>query len=422
MTEENGRLFPEDLLRQIRERFCYVESDPIVGPRIYLENTGGGLTLKKVVEVVAEQTALPDNEGRENATSQAVTNILAQGKADVALLVGARSGVIAVGESTTSLVYRVLEAVIANVLGNNVVTTNLDHPSVYDATRILAERFHKEWRVAELSPQIGNVDPQAVLKHVDSNTVLLAVIHASNITGMRNDVAAMIREARKIKPDLVAVVDGAQHGCHDTVDVEELQCDAYFLSSYKLFSKVGAAAVHIADRISRLPHDRLLGKPDDYWELGTREQAGYAAWSEVVKYLCWLGGHFTKSSDRREQIVAAMKAIEQHERALTYRMLRGTNGIRGLLDMEFVAVYGEVNDLTNREPCLAINVEGMTSGEFVTYMVTKGISVHDRVSDAYSKHTLQELGIKQCGRVSMGHYNSPEEVDAFLRALEQTKR
>ncbi len=422
MTAENGRPFPKDLLRQIRERFCHVESDPIVGPRIYLENTGGGLTLKKVVEVVAEQTALPDNAGRENATSRIITKMLAQGKEDVALLAGARSGVIAVGESTTALVYRILGAIIANVPGDNVVTTNLDHPAVYDATRILAERFQKQWRVAELSQRTGNVDPRAVLKHVDSNTALLAVIHASNITGMRNDVATMIREARKIKPDLVAVVDGAQHGCHELVDVEALQCDAYFLSSYKLFSKVGAAAAHIAERISRLPHDRLLGKPDNYWELGTREQAGYAAWSEVVNYLCWLGDHFTESSDRRERIAAAMKAIELHERALTYQMLRGTANARGLLDMDFVTVYGEVEDLTTREPCLAVNVQGMTTAEVIAYMAANGISVHNRVSDAYSKHTLKGLGIEECVRVSMGHYNSPEEAEAFLHALEQTRK
>ena len=48
MTPEKGNLFEDSLLREIRERFCHVESDPISGPRIYLENAGGALTLKKV--------------------------------------------------------------------------------------------------------------------------------------------------------------------------------------------------------------------------------------------------------------------------------------------------------------------------------------------------------------------------------------
>jgi selenocysteine lyase/cysteine desulfurase len=89
--------------------------------------------------------------------------------------------------------------------------------------------------------------------------------------------------------------------------------------------------------------------------------------------------------------------------------------------MDFVTVYGEVDDLTTREPCLALNVKGMTTVEVIAYMATKGISVHNRISDAYSKHTLKGLGIEECVRVSMGHYNSPEEVEAFLHTLEQPK-
>ena len=108
----------------------------------------------------------------------------------------------------------------------------------------------------------------------------------------------------------------------ELVRYEALGCDVYLLSSYKLFSKVGASVAYLSDRIAALPHDKLLGKPKTHWELGTREQAGYAAWSEVVGYLCWLGRHFTKSTNRRGQITAAMHAVELHERALTGRMLR----------------------------------------------------------------------------------------------------
>ena len=59
-----GKLFEDQLLQQIRDRFCQVDSDPLSGKRIYLENAGGSLTLKHVVAAVAEQTALPDNAGR----------------------------------------------------------------------------------------------------------------------------------------------------------------------------------------------------------------------------------------------------------------------------------------------------------------------------------------------------------------------
>jgi len=191
----------------------------------------------------------------------------------------------------------------------------------------------------------------------------------------------------------------------------------YLVSSYKLFSKIGASGMYLSERAARLPHDKLLGKPETAWELGTREQAGYGAWAEVVDYLCWLGGQFTEAEGRREKIASAMEAIELHERALTSRMLRGAERSGGLLDMPGVTVYCVDEDLTHREPCVILNVRGRTSSEAVSYLGENGIRAHNRVSDAYSRHTLEALGIEECVRVSLAHYNSPGEVDTFLEVL-----
>ena len=419
MKDSTGKLFQDSVLASIRARFCHVESDPVSGPRVYFENAGGSLTLKSVVDLVSRETALPDNAGRDNPTSHKIGATIQRGTADLTLLLGARSGVVALGESTTSNAFKALGAIVANVPGNNVVTTNLDHPAMYDSTRLLAERTGKEWRVAGLSPRRGLVEPESIAAHIDAGTAVLAVMHSSNITGMTNDVASIIQAARERKPDLYVVLDGAQHGPHGLVDVARLGCDAYFVASYKLFSKIAASAVYLSDRAARLPHDKLLGKPETQWELGTREPAGYAAWSAVVDHVCWLAGHFTTSPDRRELIAAAMNAIELHERALTHRLLHGAEPSRGLLDMGQVTVYGDVDDLAAREPCVILSVKGMSSAETVSALAEQGIRVHNRVSDAYSRHTLEALGIEECVRVSLAHYNSPEEVDAFLRALEK---
>jgi len=112
-----------------------------------------------------------------------------------------------------------------------------------------------------------------------------------------------------------------------------------------------------------------------------------------------------------------MNAIESHERALTCRLLQGTESTTGLLDMGHVTVYGEVDDLASREPCVILSIKGMSSGQTVSALAERGIRVHNRVSDAYSRHTLEALGIEECVRVSLAHYNSPGEVDALLRAL-----
>ena len=74
MNDLEGRPFAEALLLGIRERFCHVTADPIAGPRIYLENAGGSLHLKRVLDAVACH--------REGAASpnSAVSNFLSPGR------------------------------------------------------------------------------------------------------------------------------------------------------------------------------------------------------------------------------------------------------------------------------------------------------------------------------------------------------
>lgn len=419
MSEYRGIFFEPEILNEIRERFIFMESDPISGKRIYLENAGGTLTLKKVVELAGEYTSFPDNSGRSNSTSRKIDEVMTRGIEDIKTLIGASSGVIALGESTTANAFKALTSIIFNVPGENVVTTDLDHPAVYDASKILADRFNKEWRVAGLSRSTGMVDHVSVLKHIDSRTIVLALIHSSNTVGTKNDIKTIIRKARDIKPDLFVLVDGAQYGSHTLIDVDDLGCDIYLVSSYKMYSKSGASALYLSDRASKLPHDRLEGKPGNYWELGTREPAGYAAWSAVVDYLCWLGRRFKCSEDKRELILTAFDAIGRHEWALTNRMLYGSDKTPGMVKMRNVTIAGEVHDLQLKDPVFLFCVKGKDTAEVVAEFEKSNIRVHNRVSDAYSRYTLEALGIEEGVRVSACHYTSPQEVDVFLNTLQR---
>lgn len=417
MPSDTSQPFDPGLIAQIRDQFVYVDTAPFCGKRIYLENAGGSLTLKTVVEAVSEWTALPDNAGRDNAASRAVTQVIVRASRQLLLLLGAEDGAIGIAESTTSNAFRVLRSIVENVPGGNLVTTKLDHPALYDSTRILAERSGKEWRVAEMCPRSGLVTPEHVLEAVDEDTVALAVIHGSNNLGTVNDIESIVKAARTVKPDLYVLVDGAQHTPHGVVDVKRLQCDGYLVSSYKTFGKPGVSAVWLSPRMAELPHDQILGKTATDWEVGTREPAGYAAWLEVMDYLYWLGDKFTTSSDKRARVVAAMEAIGRHERALTRRLLEGGDSVRGMAQLPGVGIQGETENLSVKDPAFAFTVRGMTSGDVVAYFASKGIIVHNRVSDAYSRHTMAALGIEECVRVSLCHYNTLDEVDLFLKAL-----
>jgi len=411
--------FSEKLLEQIRSKFAYVESDPIGGRRIYFENAGGSLTLKSVLKVLPEVAALPDNAGRQNDASNHIDQIIKKGIEDVKILLNAKNGSILAGESTTSNIFRIMEVFTSARKGTNIVCTNLDHASLFDATRFFAEKLNIEMRVAKLDTATGAVPCEAITSLVDENTVAVGFIHASNVTGVKNDAKKIVTEIRKKYPDVFILADGAQHAQHCAVDVTELGVDAYLVAAYKLFSKVGLTFAYISPRVAELPHWKLRGKPLDNWDLGTRDASGYASISAAVDYLCWLGKQINPQiEDKRTFIVTAMEAIESHEMALTDRLFNGNSQLPGILQMDGISVYGYPVVTEDREAVFAINLDGLPAKEFVKRCVAAGIIVHDRQSDAYTKHTLQAMSVDQCVRVSLAHYNSSDEVDAFLRLTE----
>jgi len=407
--------FNDKLTSQIRDRFAHIESDPFSGKRIFLENAGGTLRLKSVVEGTETFTALPDNAGRRNPASQAVDEAIAKGRRDAALFVGAGSGHIISEQRTTGMIFRIISTIGFNARKGNMISSNLDHPASFDATQVIAERYGMQFRCAGLDPRTGVVPVKAVLQHVDKDTVSVNIIHASNILGSKNDIRTLAGEIRKINPKTFIVIDGAQPACHGKVDVESYGVDAWVFVPYKMFSKIGTAFAWVSDRLAELSHDKLLGKPRAVWDLGTRETASYAGMSKVVEYYQSLGSHIPQSADPRTQVDAAMEAIEQHEAAMLQALLHGTQRARGLLDMKHVTVLGDKEDAKTQEAIVACTVAGKDTTALVEYFQKTGIRLPNRVSDAYSKHTLSALGIEACLRVSLCHYNTLDEGEAFLQ-------
>jgi selenocysteine lyase/cysteine desulfurase len=412
LTEEG--FFTDDLLKAIRNQFFYVEWDPISGKRTWLESASGSLRLKSALVAFSAQNKFPDQLGRANPSSRHADQIMARGIEDVRLFLGAKSGTIVPAMSSTHAVFRIVDAALASTPGANVVTTNLEHPSVYDSTRQFAEAYGLEWRVATLDPTTGSVPAETILEKVDRKTSLIGMIHGSNITGAILDVKKVAREARKVNPEIFILVDGVQYAPHAPVDVEELGVDAYVFGPYKAFCVKGIGFAYLSDRMAGIKHCALRGKPANDWFLGSAEEATYAAWSAVVDYLCWLGSHFTRSADRRTRIVAGLKASKAHLDALLRRLLWGNDKLAGLMRMDHVALHGVSKNMSDRLCLILFNLNGIDSHRGVELYNRARIRVHNRIPDAYSKHTLESLGLNGGIRLSACHYNTPQEIDKFL--------
>jgi len=305
-------LFSQDLLRKIRNKFHYIDRSIFGGKRIFLDSVSGALRLKEMTDRAGAEIMSYAQKSRIDPASRHFAAVKEKFKQDARLFFGAESGYIIPAMSGTHTVYRCVNAACSAYqdAGKNIVTSNLEHPAVYEATHQFAEKYKLERRVADFDREKGIVPSENILNLIDKDTCLLALIHGSNITGGVNDVRKIVQEARAINPGIYVVVDGVQYAPHRLIDVEELDVDAYAISGYKIFCKKASGIGYISKRFDELPHWQLRERPPGEWAIGAEDESSYAGFSAVVSYLKWLGGEFIDRAEGRTGIEEINKIYE----------------------------------------------------------------------------------------------------------------
>lgn len=343
--------------------------------------------------------------------------IMSQGKEDVKTLFNAQGGVSFVGESGTELLFRLISAAcLAPVSDGIVIGSTLEHPASRSACDRWARISGRDYVQATHNDETGTVSVEDYLACMDRNIAVATIVHTSLVTGMGVDIEAISRAIRQHSPDALIIIDGIQHASHGGIDVTAADVDGYVISPYKVFSRHGYGVAWVSDRLKSIAHDRLIGSPEDGWELGTRDTGSYATFSDVVDYFDWLGSQFVPDKGRRDRIEAAGQAIKAQEKSLTDAMLYGTGNLKGLSELPGVRIVGGI-DNPAREGLVSMYVETMDSLEIVERLEQSGIRVHVRKADHYSGNVLTPLGLESCVRVSLCHYNSVAEVATFLAAM-----
>lgn len=416
-------MFEADLLGRVRDRFHHVDSCPYQGPRAFFENAGGSLTLKSVVSRTAELLAIPDNQGRSNVASVELGKLIARGRADMMTMFGAESGTVFIGETGTELLGRLIRSAVLAADGSTVIGSALEHPATFSACRRWSDVAGKTYRQVPFDTTTSVVGVDQYAPAVTPDTAVATIIHASPVTGMHVDVAAIAAHIRHVAPDCFIIVDGIQHAAHGRIDVASYDIDGYVVSGYKLFSRHNYGVAWASDRLSVIPHDKLDGTADDMWELGTRDTSAYASFSEVVRYLEWLGSHTAEAPNgsadplsSRQLLEAAATGIRAHEHGIVEALLWGTGGLAGLAQLDRVSVVGPVSS-EHRSGMVSFEIGGVAAADVVDQLNADGVRTHVRKADYFSGGVLDPLGIDSCVRASASHYNSLPEVERLLATV-----
>ena len=452
MDTYRSRIFTEEELNKIRGQFYYVDEDHYGRKRLFFDNAGGSLRLKKAEEVFHLIDSMPDASEHSNSIARELAALEDRGREDIKKVIfGAKSGTIYPSYTASQIAMEMVRVITENARGTNIVTTMLEHPSVFDAARLYSRIHGMELRVAGVNKETGGVDADTILSLIDQNTALLCCMAASNISGYIYETEKICRRAREINPDIYIYIDAVQHAPHGVLAPEEWGADVTSFAPYKFFGVRGFGLAYLSDRVSRFVHHRLLGKPEDDWEIGSPATAQFAVITEIINYVAGLGGAVcheggTASSEggtassgceaafllgktappeggtacpeeqsRRKLFEIGMQRIADHERGLLDMMLEGVDGIPGLRHIPGVTVQMDGKDLTTRDLILGIEFENLSCEQAVVEYEKRGVITFERaLSSMYSKRMVEAFDSKGMVRLSPLHVNTPQEIRHFL--------
>ncbi|HET8668074.1 MAG TPA: aminotransferase class V-fold PLP-dependent enzyme, partial [Terriglobales bacterium] len=195
-------------------------------------------------------------------------------------------------------------------------------------------------------------------------------------------------------------------------------CDFLACSTYKFFGPHMGAVYGKREHLKRLRPYKVRPASDelpDRWETGTSNHEALAGVSAAISYLAELGLRIEPGVEtRRQALLAAYRGIQEYERRLVERL------IKGLLEIPGLTLYGiaEPSRFDRRTPTVAVRVEGHTPAELATKLGDHGIFTWE--GNYYAINLTERLGVEDKGgmlRIGLVHYNTIEEVERLLEEL-----
>ena len=421
MQESCGIFFDDAFQESLKSKFYYADADPTSGNRLFFDNSGGSLRLKKCVEAKASLEMFPDCPERIHERSVLLRKTVDEGTKNILeIMFGAKSGSLISELTASQTMFHMVGLIMENIPGKNAVVSSIEHPSAYDAIEFYCEKTGKEMRVVPANQETGGIDPETVIKYIDEDTCLLSIMSASNISGNIMDMKRIVEMARKIKPDLYIISDAVQHAPHCIMELDKLGIDGMNFAPYKFFGVRGCGFAYVSDRVAALPHHKLIQKPQETFALGTSAPGNFAAAEEIIDYVASIGAHFIESDDRKALYTEGMRRIHLQERALLHRMLEGSEEAPGLRHIPGVTVFVDTEDLTCRDLIAAIGIDGIDHTACVAEYQKRGVTVYERVNTSiYSKRIVEALGLTGAIRVSPLHCHGKSDIDAFLKITKE---
>ncbi|WP_323148470.1 cysteine desulfurase-like protein [Pseudomonas oryzihabitans] len=390
----------------------------LAGGYAFMDNAGGSMVLQAVADRVADYLLNSSVQlgASYRPSVEAGERVMQARRSVMQLINAAHPEEVIMGGSTTHLLQILCRAIAPSIApGDEIIVTNCDHEAnIGPWVRLCEDRGAtlRVWQVAPDSCELELDDLQALL---GEKTRYVAVTHASNILGSINPVAEIARRVHAVGAKLC--VDAVAYAPHRLVDVQASGADFYVYSFYKTFGPHFAVLWGRRDLLLEFPslNHFFIGQEVVPYKL----QPGNVNYElsfgciGITDYLLDIGERLGARGSERERMQAAFDAFEVQEDALAERLLgflRQRSGVR---------VIGKTST-HGRVPTISFVVAGVRSEAVVLKVDEHRIGI--RFGDFYARRLIEALGLAPLGgvvRVSLAHYNTLEEIDRLITALDQ---
>lgn len=402
-----------DIINQIREQFPALHQQVWGKPLIYLDNAATAQKHRKVLELQQRMSSYTNaNIHRAlHKLSADATELYEEGREAARSFLGAESREeIIFTSGATAALNLIASSLVRSHLnpGDKVLICEAEHHSNIVPWQLACEASGTSIEVlpVEESGEISLKRLKALLE-ADDRIRILTVNHISNVLGIINPVAEIVRIAHS--KGVLVVIDGAQGVVHDRVSVRELDCDFYVFSGHKIYAPTGIGVLYGrrsilesmppymggGDMVDRVSFSRTTYAPLPLkFEAGTPNFVAAASLKPALEF----------AASVRDDV-----RVQEYEKGIVTNMLQELQQIEGL------KICGLPKDLSLKVPIFSIDIEGIHPSDVAQMLDKMGIAVRSGLMCAEPLVNLySDRGLL---RVSFAPYNTLAEAETFISKL-----
>ena len=395
----------------IRDRFPLLNVTVNSSPLIYFDNAA---TTQKPKEVIDEITKYYEEENSNihrgvHHLSQISTDNFEKCRDKVQQFLNAEfSHEIIFTKGTTDSINLVSTCFQDQLQkGDEVIISEMEHHSNIVPWQMCCQKTGANLKVVQIDDK-GNLDMMHFKEIISNKTKIVAITHISNSLGTINPVKEIIQLSHD--KNAKVLIDGAQAAAHLKVDVQDLDVDFYCFSAHKLFGPTGVGVLYGKEKIlnSLPPYQgggEMIEKVELYkstyaplphkFEAGTPNIAGVIAFKKSINLIQEIG----------------LQEISNHEdKLLQY-------ATKKLLEIKGLDIIGTSE---KKSAIISFNIKGIHHYDLGVLLDKMGVAI--RTGHHCTQPVMARFGVPGTARISFAYYNTFEEIDSCIIAINKAKK